>query len=738
MMATGNLNVKHITMKKTQSTLSAIPVEELTETQAASELSELADIISYHDRLYHELDTPEITDADYDALRRRNDAIEIRYPALILPNSPSHRVGSEPSSAFKKILHAVPMTSLDNAFTAEDIRDFVNTIRNFIIELKIPNETIELVVEPKIDGLSCSLRYENGRLAYGVTRGNGIEGEDVTANVKTIDDIPRRLKGSDWPSVMEVRGEVYMSDTDFVKMNQQQLALGPKAKIFKTPRNAAAGSLRQKNPSITAKRPLHFFAYAWGESSSPFANTQWEARHAMHQWGFKLNEPSKLVLVDDSSCSPLLAYYESIQFQRSSLEYSIDGIVIKVNRLDWQKRLGAVSRAPRWAIAWKFPAERAQTVVREISVQIGRTGKATPVANLAPIMVGGVRVSRATLHNQDEIERKDIREGDTVIIQRAGDVIPQVVEVVKELRPENSVPFTFPVRCPECNSLLSREPDEADTYCTGGLVCPAQAKERLRHFASRNALDIEGLGEENIDLFYEKELIRTPVDIFTLEERDKRSSDPISSWKGWRGEKKKGGENKRATNLFNAINRARIISLDRFIYALGIRQVGEATARLLARHYGSLTNWRTSMSRAIDPESDARKELTSINGIGDKMAQDIVAFFSEPQMQDLLDQLTNPIGTSEPLVKVTDFALLNTESAIAGKTVVFTGKLEKMTRSEAKSRAERLGANVSSSVSKKTDYLVAGQGAGSKAKEARALGIETLTEEEWLALIAGA
>jgi DNA ligase (NAD+) len=389
-------------------------------------------------------------------------------------------------------------------------------------------------------------------------------------------------------------------------------------------------------------------------------------------------------------------------------------------------------------MAWKFSPERALTTVHQITVQVGRTGKITPVANLTPINVGGVLVSRATLHNQDEIERKDIRERDTVVIQRAGDVIPQVVEVVKERRPEDSVPFVFPRHCPECKSLLSREADEADTFCTGGLVCPAQAKERLRHFVSRNAFDIEGLGEENINLFYEKELIRTPVDIFTLAERDKLSENPISSWKGWRGDKKKGGQFKRATNLFNAINRARIISLDRFIYALGIRQVGEATARLLARHYGSFKNWRTSMSRAIDPESDARKELTSINGIGANMAEDIVAFFSESQMQDLLDQLTKPIGKNEPLVKITDFESLSTESAITGKTVVFTGKLEKMTRSEAKSRAERLGANVSSSVSKKTDYLVAGPGAGTKAKEARELGIKTLTEEEWLALIAAA
>jgi len=630
------------------------------------------------------------------------------------------------------------MMSLDNAFTIEDVRDFIGTVRNFIVEIKPPSEPIDLIIEPKIDGLSCSLRYQRGQLVYGVTRGNGIEGEDVTANVKTIKDIPHKLVGHDWPEILEVRGEVYMTDKDFLNLNAEQESLGPKGKLFANPRNAAAGSLRQKNPQITKGRPLQFFAYSWGEVSSPFAVTLWEARKKLAAWGFTLNEPSSRLTVDDPNCAPLLDFYRSMEVQRSSLGFSIDGVVIKVDRLDWQDRLGYVSRAPRWAMAWKFSPERALTTVHQITVQVGRTGKITPVANLTPINVGGVLVSRATLHNQDEIERKDIRERDTVVIQRAGDVIPQVVEVVKERRPEDSVPFVFPRHCPECNSLLSREADEADTFCTGGLVCPAQAKERLRHFVSRNAFDIEGLGEENINLFYEKELIRTPVDIFTLAERDKLSENPISSWKGWRGDKKKGGQFKRATNLFNAINRARIISLDRFIYALGIRQVGEATARLLARHYGSFNNWRASMSRAIDPESDARKELTSINGIGANMAEDIVAFFSESQMQDLLDQLTKPIGKNEPLVKITDFESLSTESAITGKTVVFTGKLEKMTRSEAKSRAERLGANVSSSVSKKTDYLVAGPGAGTKAKEARELGIKTLTEEEWLALIAAA
>jgi len=713
-------------MNKNRTTLFDVPVDQLAEGQASPELAELAEMISYHDQLYYQQGQPEITDAEYDALRRRNDAIELRFPALILPNSPSHRVGAEPAAGFKKIRHAIPMVSLDNALTVDDIRDFIDTIRNFILELKDKNIAIDLVAEPKIDGLSCSLRYENGRLVYGVTRGNGIEGEDVTANVKTIKDIPYKLKGKGWPDVLEVRGEIYMSDEDFLKLNEHQESLGPKGKVFANPRNAAAGSLRQKDPNITASRPLHFFAYAWGEVSAPFAETLWEARHKISEWGFKLDDPSSLLKVDDPNYTALLNYYNDIAAKRSSLGFSIDGVVIKVNRLDWQNRLGFVSRSPRWAIAWKFPPEQALTVIRSITVQIGRLGRATPVANLYPIRVGGVLVSQATLHNQDEIERKDIREGDTVVVQRAGDVIPQVVKVVKDRRH----PFIFPTNCPECGSRLDREIDAAETYCTGGLVCAAQAKERLRHFVSRNAFDIEWLGEMNIDLFYENNLIRTPADIFTLEKNDQSSDNPISTWKGWGGE-----EQKRVRNLFNAINRARTISLDRFIYALGIRQVGEATARLLARHYLSLTHWRKCMEAAVDPNSEARKDLLLIDGIGNSVAEDIVSFFREPQNQEVLDRLTKSNDNSEPLVKVNDFELSNIESPITGKTVVFTGTLEKMTRSEAKARAERLGANVSSSVSKKTDYLVAGPGAGSKAKEARELGIKILIEEEWLDLV---
>ncbi|MCZ6623523.1 MAG: NAD-dependent DNA ligase LigA [Deltaproteobacteria bacterium] len=723
-------------MKKNRTTRFNVPVDQLTEEQAVSELSELAELISYHNQLYHEQDQPGITDAEYDELRRRNGAIEKRFPRLVLPSSPSYRVGTEPAAAFKKIRHAVPMTSLDNALTVDDIRGFIDTIRNFIVELKDPNLAIALVVEPKIDGLSCSLRYENGRLKFGVTRGNGIEGEDVTPNVKTIKDIPHQLKGKVWPDVLEIRGEVYMSDEDFLKLNEYQESLGPKGKVFANPRNAAAGSLRQKDPNITASRPLHFFAYAWGKVSVPFTQTLWKARRKIGRWGFKLDEPSSLVKVVDSDCTALSDYYEKIQTKRSSLGFSIDGVVIKIDRLDWQNRLGFVSRSPRWAIAWKFPPEQALTTIRNITVQIGRLGRATPVANLVPINVGGVLVSRATLHNEDEIKRKDILEGDIVLIQRAGDVIPQVVKVIKNRRPADSRPFIFPTKCPECGSTLARDVDAAETYCTGGLICPAQVKERLRHFVSRNAFDIEGLGELNIDLFYKKKLIQTPADIFTLEERNRHSDNPISNWPGWGGKgKKQGKEQKRVRNLFNAINRARSISLDRFIFALGIRQVGEATARLLARHYVSLSRWRRCMEDSWDEQSEVRKDLLSINGIGKSMAQDIVMFFREPQMQELLDRLTETNQNKEPLVKVNDFELSNIESPIAGKTVVFTGKLETMTRSEAKARAERLGANVTNSISQKTDYVVAGPGAGSKVKIARELGRRILTEHEWLDLV---
>lgn len=708
------------------------PIELLTEQEAASELAELADLIAEHDRLYHEKDQPQITDAEYDALRRRNSAIEARFPELILPEGPSRQVGAAPAAGFKKVRHTVPMLSLGNAFTQQDITDWLDGIRNFLMELKDPSVAIDLACEPKIDGLSLGIRYEQGDLVSAATRGNGVEGEDVTANVKTMLDIPPRLRGQGWPDVFEVRGEVYMADEDFLKLNEQQAQLG--AKLFANPRNAAAGSLRQLDPSVTASRPLRFCAYAWGEvsqsASQPFASTQWEARRKLEGWGFHLNEPSRLAKVLDGDLGEISFYYDRIQLQRSSLGFSIDGVVLKINQLDWQNRLGFVSRSPRWAVAWKFPPEQGLSVVKSIQCQVGRTGRITPVAHLKPINIGGVLVQRATLHNADEISRKDIRIGDTVIVQRAGDVIPQVLAVAQDNRPASSEPYEFPSHCPVCGSLLVREEGEADTYCTGGLICSAQVVERLRHFASRDAFDIEGLGEKNIELFHDKGLINTPVDVFTLESRDGREHPPLHEWEGWGATS--------ARKLFDAIQRARTMSLDRFIYALGIHQVGQATARLLARHYRTLPNWRKSMEAALDKVSEAYSDLLSINGIGRSMVDDILGFVAEPHNREILDKLTVAGPGQTPLVTVTDFELPATTSPVAGKTVVFTGALETMSRNEAKARAESIGANVAGSVSKKTDYVVAGPGAGSKEKRAKELGVAILTERQWLDLIGAA
>lgn len=703
------------------------PVEQLTPLEAMAELAELATSIAYHDRLYYQKDEPELTDADYDALRQRNAAIESRFPELIRPDSPSQKVGTAPASGFKKVRHTVPMLSLDNAFSSEDVADWLDSMRNFLRELKNPSQIIDIVCETKIDGLSCALRYERGKLVGGATRGNGAEGEDITANVKTIKDIPNRLNDEDWPEVLEVRGEVYMSDRDFLKLNEQQAQLG--AKGFANPRNAAAGSLRQLDPNITASRPLKFFAYSWGEVSEPFSKTQAGARERLERWGFKLNKPAKVVKVKGANLRPLVSYYDSIQLRRSKLGFSIDGVVLKINSLDWQARLGFVSRSPRWAIAWKFPPEQALTVIEEIQCQVGRTGKLTPVAYLTPINVGGVLVARATLHNADEIKRKDIRKEDTVVIQRAGDVIPQVVSVVMEKRPAHSEPYQFPEECPECHSTLIREEGEADTFCTGGLICSAQAVERLRHFTSRDAFDIEGLGAKNIQLFHGKQIIKTPVDIFTLEERDGQGPHPpLSEWEGW-------GETS-ARKLFDAIQRRRVIALERFIYALGIHQVGQATARLLARHYLTLAHWRAGMEAASGKDGEAYADLLSINGIGESVVDDILGFFAEPHNREVLDALTVKEDKSgRPLVEVTEFARPASRSPIAGKTVVFTGSMETMTRSEAKAQAEALGANVAGSVSKSTTYVVVGPGAGSKEKKARELGLTVLSEEQWLELI---
>jgi DNA ligase (NAD+) len=712
-------------MARNRTALFDKPVERLAEAEALADLQELAELIAYHDRLYHEQDQPEISDADYDALRQRHADIEARFPHLARSDSPAQRVGAAPAVGFKKVRHRVPMLSLANALKRQDITDWLDSIRNFLRELKDPKQVIEIDCEPKIDGLSCALHYEQGRLTAAATRGNGVEGEDVTANVRTITDVPRGLKGKDWPEVLEVRGEVYMTDAEFLAFNAQQEESG--GKVFANPRNAAAGSLRQLDPAVTAARPLHFTAHGWGQVSAPFAQTQSEALRKLHRWGFRHNQPSRLVKVGNGDLTELSAYYDQLEQQRFGLGFSIDGIVLKVDRLDWQGRLGFVSRAPRWAVAWKFSPERAVTVVEDIQCQVGRTGKITPVAHLRPINVGGVLVKRATLHNADEIERKDIRMGDTVVIQRAGDVIPQVVEAVKDQRPANSQPYRFPEQCPVCGSRLMRKVGEADTSCSGGLICSAQVVERLKHFVSRDAFDIEGLGEKNIELFFAKGLIRTPVDIFTLETRDGQQFPPLAEWEGW-------GDTS-AGKLFGAIRRGRTIPLDRFIYALGIRQVGEATARLLAKHYLTRSNWRRCMEAAQDRTSEEYLDLLSINGIGTRMVDDILAFMAESHNRQIVDALSQPQADEPPLVTVTDFERGAAGSPVAGKTVVFTGALASMSRSEAKAQAEALGANVAGSVSRKTDMVVAGPGAGSKEKKARELGLTVISEQQWLELI---
>jgi len=692
-----------------------VAVEDLTPAQAAAELERLATEIAHHDRLYYRDAAPEISDADYDRLRRRNAAIEARFPDLVRPDSPSLGVGAPPSEAFAKVTHSRPMLSLGNAFDDDDVREFFARVRRFLGLAE--TEPVEIVAEPKIDGLSAAARYEGGRFVLGATRGDGVVGEDITANLRTVRDLPPMLTGDDVPEVIEVRGEVYMSRADFLALNARRAAAGEPE--FANPRNAAAGSLRQLDSRVTARRRLHFFAYAWGEVSIPFAGTYWGVLRRFAEWGLRVNPRSRRC----ADVEAALAFYREIAGDRARLAYDIDGVVYKVDRLDWQERLGMVSRAPRWAIAHKFPAERAETVVERIVVQVGRTGALTPVAELAPVTVGGVVVSRATLHNEDEIARKGIREGDTVVIQRAGDVIPQVVEVVLARRPADAKPFVFPDHCPVCGSLALREEGEVIRRCAGGLICPAQAVERLRHFVGRDAFDIEGLGEKQIAAFWRDGLIQGPADIFRLAARDGKDGRPrIAEREGW-------GETS-AANLFAAIERARRVSLDRFIHALGIRQVGQATARLLALNYGSLEAWRAAMMAAGDRDGPAYADLVNIDTIGPKVADEIIAFFAEPHNLAVLDALAEE-------VEVEDFAPPATASPLAGKTVVLTGTLASMTRAEAKARAEALGAKVAGSVSAKTDLVVIGADAGSKATKARALGVRMVDEDEWLELIQG-
>jgi DNA ligase (NAD+) len=690
-----------------------IAVEDLSEDEARAELERLADEIAYHDRRYHAEDAPEISDAGYDALRRRNSEIEARFPELIRADSPSVRVGATPAAGFSKVTHSIPMLSLENAFDEQDVRDFFAGIRNFFRRpedvARVAENAIEVMVEPKIDGLSAALRYEKGRLVLGATRGDGITGEDVTANIRTLTSVPKQLAGKGWPEIFEVRGEVYMEREGFFAVNAEREAAGEA--IFANPRNVAAGSLRQLDPTITARRPLKFFAYAWGEVSAPFAHTHEEALQKFRAWGFTVNPRSRVCHGIDE----VLVAYREIAADRAELPYDIDGVVYKVNDLALQQRLGMVSRAPRWALAHKFPAQQAQTVLSDIIIQVGRQGSLTPVAVLEPITVGGVVVQRATLHNEDEIARKDVRIGDTVIVQRAGDVIPQIVAIVPDRRPADAKPYLFPDHCPICNSLAVREPGIVARRCTGGLICAAQAVERLRHFVSRDCFDIEGMGAKHIAEFWEDGLIRGPADIFRL------SADKIVGREGW-------GEVS-ANKLIAAINERRRISLDRFINALGIPQVGQATARLLARHYRSLANWRQEMDAAQDPDNPARAGLLDVHGIGADMAADIIGFFAEPHNRALLDDLCRE-------VTVLDYEAPSRGGAspLAGKTIVFTGGLESMSRSEAKARAEALGANVASSVSAKTNYVVIGADAGSKATKAAALGVTTLDEAAWLEL----
>jgi DNA ligase (NAD+) len=692
-------------------TVTDIPVDKLTEAKAKAELARLAQEIAHHDQLYHEKDSPEISDAAYDALRQRNEAIEARFPELVRPDSPSARVGATPAAAFSKVRHSRPMLSLDNAFDEQDVRDFTDRIRRFL-GLKAEQD-IELVAEPKIDGLSIALRYEKGRFVQGATRGDGEVGEEVTANLKTVDDVPSHLKGRDVPDVLEVRGEIYMQRSDFLKLNERRLAAEEQA--FANPRNAAAGSVRQLDPAITKSRPLRFFAYTLGEVSQPVAKTHWDLLAKLRSWGFPVNQRSRLCAGVDEA----LALYREISDHRAQLGYDIDGVVYKVNRFDWQERLGMVSRAPRWAIAHKFPAEQARTRLKDITIQVGRTGTLTPVAELEPITVGGVVVARATLHNEDEIKRKDVRKGDTVIVQRAGDVIPQIVSVVLSERPKKAEEYEFPSKCPVCGSKAVRAEGEVARRCTGGLICEAQVVERLRHFTSRNAFDIEGLGWERVVAFHKDGLLKVPGDIFRL----KKHAKDIQEREGWGA--------KSVERLLAAVEARRSIPLDRFIYALGIRQVGEATAKLLARHYRTLDHWRDAMIEAArDSEGEAAHELDTISQIGPSVAADIAAFFAEKHNRDALKDLADEL-TVEPFAAPARTA----NSPVAGKTVVFTGTLETMTRQEAKARAESLGANVTESVSKKTDYVIVGADAGSKATKAKALGVATLSEQEWLKLI---
>jgi DNA ligase (NAD+) len=768
------------------------PVEDLTAETAAEELAWLAAEMARHDALYNEA-TPEISDADYDALRARNLAVEAAFPDLVRPDSPSNKVGAAASSQFAEVRHGVPMLSLDNAFDEGEVRDFVARIARF---LKLPaDEPIAFVAEPKIDGLSANLLYVDGRLTLGATRGDGRTGEDVTANLNTIADVRQTLAGDDWPDRIEIRGEVYAPNDAFAAFNAAAEAEG--RRTYANPRNFAAGSLRQKDARITAKRPLNFFAYAWGEHSSDFAETQWEALQKLKAWGFPVNDRSRRV----EGAEGLIEVYRELERDRATLGYDIDGVVYKVDRIDWQRRLGFVARSPRWAIAHKFPAQQATTVLEGIDIQVGRTGSLTPVARLHPVTVGGVVVRNATLHNEDEIERLDVRIGDTVRLQRAGDVIPQILGVVPDLRPADAVPYVFPDKCPVCGSEAVREGDEVKRRCTGGLICDAQIVERLKHFVSRRAFDIEGLGEKQLVAFHARGWIKEPADIFRLA----RDADRLKEL-----EREDGYGETSIRNLVAGIDARRVIALDRFLFGLGIRDIGEQTSIVLARAFESWSAlkaacvqaasgvpsdaWTTLASAhaisprvltlmaeatppAVDPwpeatmdmkisqafpgmaaparrslatmvqdwsglvelarvareeaPSEILNQIAGVTGVGPVAALALAHFFHEPHNLKVVAAL------EAELTEILDAERPKSDTPVAGKTVVFTGALERFTRDEAKARAESLGAKVSGSVSKKTDYLVAGPGAGSKLKDAEKHGVRVLTEDEWLALIGG-
>ncbi|GBR11860.1 NAD-dependent DNA ligase LigA [Acetobacter oeni] len=681
-----------------------IAVEALSKAQAATELARLAELIARLNEAYHGRDAPEVPDAEFDMLRRRNEAIEARFPTLIREDSPSVQVGAAPDGAFGKHRHLVPMLSLDNVFGAEEFEAFVGKAVRFLGLDEAQAAALQFVGEPKIDGLSISLTYEKGRFVRGTTRGDGTVGEDVTANLKTLRDLPLRLKG-EAPELIEIRGEVFLGKAVFLAINEAQEAAGEKG--FANPRNAAAGSLRQLDPKVTAKRPLSLFAYAMGAASAPVATSHWAYLERLKAWGFTVN-PLSTLLAGKAEAEP---FFERMARDRAALDYDIDGVVYKIDDLVLQERLGFAGRAPRWAIAWKFPAEQAVTRLLSIEVQVGRTGALTPVAHLEPVNVGGVLVARATLHNEDEIARKDVRVGDLVKVQRAGDVIPQILGVVPEPGRERSAPFVMPGHCPVCGAMAERPEGEAIRRCEGGLTCPAQVVERLIHFVSRLAFDIDGLGDRSIREFHEAGLVRAPGDIFRLRTHEAE----IAGREGWGALS--------ARNLVRAIEARRVIPLSRFIYALGIRRVGESNAKLLARHYGSYAIWTAQMRAAAVIGSEARQELGEITGIGGAIADEIVAFFAEPHnratLEDLLGQIT------------VESERAGGDGKLSGKVIVFTGSLSTMTRPEAKATAERLGAKVTDSVSKKTDLVVLGAEAGSKARKAAELGIDTLDEAGW-------